>query len=298
MNEPGDWEGYRAFLVVAERGSFSLAARELGISQPTTSRRVDQLERALGTRLLVRRSRGVLPTPAGERVLVEARRMATAATAATRLVGGEPSQELRRIRISATEGLGTLWLPHRLAALETPNVRVDLVIDNAATDLSARHAEIAVRLFRPRQPDLVARRVGTLGFGLFATRGYLDARGTPRRLTDLARHDHIGFLDRGQPALPSYLRWLRKLVPAERFVVNASSLLAMHELARAGRGLVLGTHAVLSADPRLERVLPGVRPPSMEVWLAVHADVRRDPDVLHVHDALAAVFAREAGALA
>ncbi len=241
MNSAPDWEGYRVFLAVAERGSFSNAARELGISQPTASRAIDALERALGTRLLVRRSRGVLPTPAGDRVLASARQMAVAAYTATR-AGGAAVVE-RRIRISATEGLGTIWLPYRLGELTSDaRLHVDLVIDNAS-DLAARQADIAIRLFKPRQPDLVAKKVGTLGFGFFASPRYLRERGTPRRLDDLSRHDHVGYLDRG--TLPSYMRWLRDLVPTERFVANASSLLAMHELARVDRGIVLGTQALV-----------------------------------------------------
>lgn len=292
MND-ADWDGFRALLAIADRGSFSKGARELGISQPTASRRIDELERALGTRLLVRRNRGILPTPAGERVLAEVRRMASGASAATRVVAGEPSAGPRRIRISVTEGLGTLWLPHQLAGLSEgmPGLRIDLVIDNLATDLSSRQAELAIRLFRPRQPDLVARKLGAVEFGFFASRVYVAAHGTPRQLRELARHDHVDFLERGTTA-PSYVRWLRQLVPEGRFVVGASSLLAMHELARAGRGIVLGTAALLGEDRQLVRLLPRAKPPAMEIWLAVHADVHRDPDVTRVSDRLAALLAR------
>lgn len=295
-----DWDGYRVLLRIAERGSFSRAANDLGISQPTASRRIEELERALGARLLVRRSRGVVPTPTGERVVAEARRMEHSAIAASRMASGEPGPARRRIRISATEGLGTLWLPHRVQALREadPTLVIELVVDNAAADLASRQADIAVRLFRPRQPDLVAHRVGSLGFGFFATPGYLAERGTPRRLGDLARHDHVGLVDRPGVAVPSYLRWLRRLVPEERFVTAASSLLAMHELARAGLGLVLATSALLAGDGRLVRVLPRAKPPGMDIWLAVHGDVRRDPDVVCVLEKLAAIIASESAALA
>lgn len=297
MNRSPDWDAYRVFLRVVERGSFSRAAGELGISQPTASRRVDDLEQALGMRLLVRRARGVVPTPTGERVLAEARRMDASALAASRMVG-EP-MTVRRVRIAATEGLGALWLPQRVDELRAGDsaLAIELVIDNAATDLASRQADIAVRLFRPRQPDLVAKSVGMLGFGFFASPKYLADHPAPKRLADLARHDHIGYVERGTAA-PSYVRWLRKLVPEERFVSASSSLLAMMELARAGQGIVLATAALLEGDRRLVRVLPRARPPSMDVWLAAHVDVRRDPDVADVMDRLAAVFAREAAALA
>lgn len=264
MNSVPDWDAYRVFLHVVDRGSFSRAAGELGISQPTVSRRIEELERALDTRLVVRRSRGVVPTPAGERILAEARRMASSATAASRLASAGTSASasaIRRVRISATEGLGAIWLPQHVEALRggDPTLAIELVIDNASTDLASRHADLAIRLFRPRQPDLVAKRVGTLGFGLYASPRYLATHPAPRRLADLARHDHVGFLERGSLTLPSYMRWLRRLVPPERFVSSASSLLGMFELARAHQGIVLGTIALLETDRRLVRVLPRAR---------------------------------------
>lgn len=295
-----DWDAYRVLLQVVERGSFSRAAGELGISQPTASRRIDELERALGARLLVRRARGVVPTPIGERVAAEARRMEQSAALAARAATGDAGPGKRRVRISATEGFGAVWLPRRVQALRAadPDLAIELVVDNAASDLAARQADLAVRLFRPRQADLVARKVGTVGFGFFASRDYLAAHPAPRRLADLSRHDHVGFADRGAPGIPTYMRWLNRIVPDDRFVVSASSLLAMAELARAGAGIVLGTVALLADDPRLVRLLPRARPPAMDIWLAVHADVRRDPDVVRVLDRLAALFTREAAALA
>ncbi len=299
MNGEPDWGALRVLLAVAERGGFSAAARALAISQPTVSRRVDELERAFGTRLLVRRSRGAVATPAGERVLAEVRRMAEGAAAARAAVDGASSR--RACAVSATEGLGTLWLPRHLAALRAaaPGVRLELIVDNLNADLSARHADVAVRLARPRQPDLVVRRVGTLGFGFFASPAYLAARGAPRRLGDLRRHDHVGFAPRpAAPPLPPHLRWLQGLAPPERFAVASSNLVAMIELARAGHGIMLGALAAVGDDPGLVRVLPRARPPAMGIWLAAHADVRRDPTVRQIFDALAALFAREAPALA
>jgi DNA-binding transcriptional LysR family regulator len=297
MNGSPTWDGFRVLLAVAEKGSFSAGARALGISQPTAGRQIEALEQALGARLLVRRSRGVVPTPAGEGVVAEASRMAEGARAAVRRAAGEALDAPAVVRISATEGLGALWLPHRLGPLlaAQPGLRVELVVDNEPVDLAARQADIAVRLFRPKQQDLVARKVGRLSFGLFASPAYLESRGTPRRLADLARHDHVGFVERGP--LPSYMRWLRELVPAERFVVSTSGLLSMYETARAGHGIVLGTKVLLGADARLRPVLPRARPPSMDVWLAVHADVRKNPVVGRAYDALVELFLREARAL-
>lgn len=299
MNDGADWDGFRVLLAVAERGSVSAGARALHLSQPTAGRRIEALEAALGARLLVRKSRGVVPTPAGEEVLAEARRMADGAHAARRRARGEGDEATRTVRVAVTEGLGTRWLPPRLAGVQEGlrGVRLELLVDNATADLSTREADVAVRLFRPKQPDLVTRKVAALGLGLFAAPAYLARHGTPRRVADLARHQHVGYVDRGAP-VPAYLRWHRTLAPRERFAIAASSVLAMAELARAGFGIASATAALYAGDPGLVRVLPNTRPPPLDVWLTTHADVRRDAAVARVVEALTALFAAEAKALA
>jgi DNA-binding transcriptional LysR family regulator len=289
-----DWDAFRVLLAVVERGSFSAGARALGISQPTTGRKIAALEAALGARLLVRRARGVVLTPAGEDVVAEARRMAEGAEAAVRRVSGASAPSV--VRISTSEGIGAAWLPKRLLAIAraNPGLRLELVIDNTPVDLSRRQADVAVRLFRPREPDIVARKVASLGFGFFASHAYVDERGTPKK-ADLAKHDFIGFPD-GVSA--GYDRWLRTLVPRERFVVRSGSILAQHEAARSGFGIVVGTVAILGHDRALERVLPRLVPPSMDVWVAAHADVRKNAGVARIFDALVELFTREAPSLA
>lgn len=286
-----DWDGFRVLLAVIERGSFSAGARALGISQPTAGRKVAALEGELGARLLLRKNRGVALTPTGEQIVDDLRRMSEGAAAAMRRASGADPTPTSLVRISATEGLGALWLPRQLNALSTkdPSLRFELVVDNAAVDLSRRQADIAVRLFRPREPDLIARKVATVAFGLYASPSYLKQHGTPARLADLGKHNVIGFGDSG--ILPSYATWLKKLVPPERFVLRTTSLLAQQEAARAGFGIVIGTRAILDEDPRVKRVLPRARIPAMEAWLAVHADVRRNAAVARVYDFLVAAFA-------
>ncbi len=296
MNTSLDWDDLRIFLSVAERRSFSAGARSLNISQPTAGRRVEALEKTLGVRLLVRQNRGAVPTPVGEQVLAEARRMAEGAGAALRRASGEQSTS-PIVRVAVTEGLGTHWLPSRLAAKRIDGVRLELLVDNATTDFGSREADIALRLFKPRQPSLVTRRVATLGFGLFAAPSYLASRGTPRRLIELRRHQHVGVVDR-RPAVSPPLQWHRKLAPREQFLVSSSSLLSMVELARAGFGITVATLALYAGDPGLVRVLPGARPPRLDVWLTTHGDLRRDSAVMRVAEVLTTLFKTEAAALA
>jgi DNA-binding transcriptional LysR family regulator len=283
-----DWDGFRVLLAVVDAGTFSGGARAVGISQPTAGRKVAALETELGVRLLVRRNRGVGLTPAGEQVVEEVRTMSSGAAAATRRARGESPTST--VRVSATEGLGAMWLPRQLHAIarRDPTLRLELVVDNAPVDLARRQADIAIRLFRPREPDLIARRVGTVEFSLYASAPYLRDRGTPRRLADLARHDVIGFGESG--VVPTYALWLQKLVSAERFVLRTTSLLAQQEAARAGFGIVVGTRLLLDSDSRLVRVLPRARVPAMDAWLAVHSDVRKNAAVARVYDALTTIL--------
>lgn len=294
MAGSNDWDAFRVLLAVVERGSFSAGARALGISQPTTGRKIAALEASLGARLLVRRARGVILTPAGEDVVAEARRMAEGAEAAARRVSGAATPSV--VRISTSEGIGAAWLPKRLLAIAraNPTLRLELVIDNQPVDLSRRQADLAVRLFRPREPEIVARKVASLAFGFFASHGYLSARGAPKRATDLARHDLVGF---PEDVSTGYERWLRTMVPRERFVVRTASILAQHEAARAGFGIVVGAVAILGHDRALERVLPRLSPPSMDIWVAAHADVRRNAGVARIFDAFVELFTKEAASL-
>ncbi|MFO0692707.1 MAG: LysR family transcriptional regulator [Polyangiales bacterium] len=287
-----DWDAYRVFLAVAERRSFSAAARALGSSQPTVGRAIASLETSLGTRLFLRTPRELVLTPDGERILDDVRRMAEAARDAERRASGGGSAIEGTIRIAVSEGLGGVWLVRRLPELREahPGLRFELVISNVPVDLARREADLALRLFRPTEPDLVARRVGRLRFGLFASPAYLEAHGSPRKRSDLAKHDLVGFPSRG--TMPTIGRWLHRLAPEERFVVTSHSLLAQHEAARAGLGIVSGAEVVLADDPRLRRVLPKLVPPSLEVYLATHVDVRRSPRVSAAYEALAGLIAK------
>ena len=269
-----DWEACRVFFSVARAQSFSAAAKELGLSQPTVGRRVAALEEALGARLVVRRARGLVLTLDGEALLADVRRMDEAFSGALRRARhGSAAKDEAPIRISASEGLA-LHLARRL--VDHRDLRVELVVDNLTVDLARRQADIGVRLYRPDQPDLVTRKVGTLRFGLYASPGYLAARGTPRKLSELEGHDLIRFAGAN---VPPYERWLAERTAGASSRLSATSLVAQHEAARAGWGISAGSCVVLGPDPALRRVVPKASLPSMEVWLTAHADVKKSPRV-------------------
>ena len=178
LASPLDWTALRDFLAVAETGSLSRAARRLGVSQPTLTRRMAALEERLRTELFRRTPRGVELTEAGESILPAARQMEQEAHAVELAISGRDAALAGLVRVTATEGLGIHWLTPALAEFQLahPAIEIQLLLQNQVLNLLQREADIAVRLSRPLQSDLVARKVGELAFGLYASREYLDER--------------------------------------------------------------------------------------------------------------------------
>ncbi len=289
-----DWEALRDFLTVAEHGSLSSAARELGVSQPTLTRRLAALESMLGADLLIRSPRGVSLTELGESLLAPLRQMRESAHAVEVAATGEGRSLAGPVRVTATDGLGIEWLTPQLAHFqrEHPEIEIQLVLRQAVVNLLAREADIAVRLGRPRQADLVARRVGELSLGLFASRDYLARHGTPRTEADLVNHYGVSFEAgmRGE-------RLIGPGVPAERIVYRANHLIALLSAVRSGYGI--GSQAVFLAgrDPDLVRVCPDVDR-RVDLWLVTHRGLRRSARIRAVFDYLTECFERDAEILA
>src|SRR5580692_7719598 len=202
MAEP-DWSHYRAFLAVLHEGSLSAAARTLGLAQPTLGRQIAELEQTLGAALFIRSPRGLVATDAARDIAPHAEAMAAAAGAMRRAASGGMSDAAGIVRITASHIVGAEVLPSLLASFRraNPAVKIELDLSNRVEDLLRGEADIAVRMVRPSQEALVARRIGTVGLGLYAHKAYLA--GAPALTTVAAlidEHTLIGF-DRETPFL-------------------------------------------------------------------------------------------------
>jgi DNA-binding transcriptional LysR family regulator len=272
MNEP-DWSLYRAFLAVMTEGSLSAAARALGLTQPTLGRQVAELERALGVALFTRSPQGVKPTDAALDLRPHAQAMAGAASALVRAASGAGDTARGVVRLTASEIIGAEVLPPILADFRPlhPGVAVELSLDNQQQDLLRGAADIAVRMVRPTQDALVARRLADTHLGLYAHRRYAEAEGLPATVDDLPAHAVIGF-DRGTP----FLRGLAQRLPLSRdgFSFRADSDLAQLAALRAGFGIGFVQHGIARRDPDLIPVCPGQIGFALEVWLVMHEDLR------------------------
>ena len=282
--EPG-WELYRSLLAVVREGTLSGAARSLGLTQPTVGRHIDALEAQLGVSLFNRSRAGLLPTDAALALVPHAESMGHAADALIRTASGEASEARGSVRLTVSELLGVELITPLLSSFFAahPRIAVELLLSSRTEDLGRREADIAVRLFRPTQAALVARRLGVLSFGLHAHPSYLAARGVPRSLDDLARHALIGF---DSEALRRRLAMPGMPHARDSFLLRCDIYLAHQAALRAGVGVGTSMFALARRDG-LTHVLPDVAPVEVEVWLAMHESSRLTRRVRLLFDFLA-----------
>lgn len=286
-----DWSLIRSFLAVAEAGSLSAAARTTGISQPTLGRHVQAVEAALGVTLFTRVAQGLALTEAGRALVPAARAMRVAAAELALTARSQAAGIAGTVRITASRVVSHAILPPILARLRQsePGIQIDLVPSDTTENLLFGEADIALRMYRPTQGDLVARQIGAVPLGLYAARSYLDRRGRPATLDDLMHHDFIG-----QDRMDQIIRVMGALgmeVDRSFFPVRCDDPLTYVELVRAGCGLGGILRAVGDPDPALERLDLVADLPSLPVWLTAAPRLRQSPRLRRVWDALAEAFA-------
>ena len=289
-----DWHLFRAFLGVVREGSLSSAARTLGTTQPTMGRQVAALEASLGVKLFVRSLDGLSPTEAGLRLIPSAEAMAAAAEAAQRSASGEVDEERGIVRITASEVIGGEVLPSILADLRAlhPRIMMELALSNRNEDLLRGEADIAVRMVRPVQGALIAKRIGRIDVGLYGHRRYLKGRTMPATLHDLRQHALIGY-DRDQ----AYARMIETMggsLTRDMFTFRSDSDLAQLAALRAGLGVGASQLGIARRDRNLVPVLHAELIFSMDAWIAMHRDLRGNRRIRLTFDHLATALARYA----
>ncbi|HWU74162.1 MAG TPA: LysR family transcriptional regulator [Sphingomonas sp.] len=278
------WDDLKYFIALARAGTLSAAARKMGAEHTTIARRVASLEAGLGMRLFDRSSGGFVLTAEAARIAELAARIERDAFEIERTAQGGKSDLEGQVRISAPPAFAGAFLAARLVALRAahPGLDIELVGDSRSVSLSRREADIAIRLNPPEGASIVARRVGTLAFGLYGERSYVE------RTPDSERH-FIGY-DESLDHVPQQ-RWLRSVFGAQRLVFRSNELATLHQAAAAGMGLAVLPRFMGDADPRLVMV-PAEPPPSgRELWLLIHPDLRRSPRFRAVFDFLVAALA-------
>jgi DNA-binding transcriptional LysR family regulator len=287
-----DWNRARAFLVTAEEGSLSAAARALGMSQPTLGRQVEALERELDVLLFDRIGKRLVLTEPGLDLLEHVRAMGDAAGRVSLAASGQSQALEGTVTISVGEMFAAYVLPSILSTLRAsePGIDLEIVATNTASDLLRREADIAIRNFRPTHPELVARKVRDMAGHLYAATSYLDRLGRPITLAKLSDADFIGF--NRSPAMIDRLRPLGLALTQKNFVLISESQLVQWALIKQGLGVGVMAELIGDAEPLVERVLPELAAVMFPVWLASHRELHTSRRVRVVFDLLANELAR------
>lgn len=264
-----DWDHFRYFLAIARTRSLTAAGRELGVSQPTVSRRLDAMESRLKVRLFDHTERGYELTAAGAEIFEAVERVGDVLSSIERKVFGKDLQLTGSLRVTCTETLLNGYLaPHVWQFLDRhPGIECSIISTDAQLSLSRRDADLAIR-FTGRPPEtLVSRRLTMAAFGIYAARvepgGRLDR-------SNLESWDWIGWHDE------IYNRMLlTSAFPEARIKHRIDSTAAMHWMVRGGQGVAILPCYIADRDPGLRRVLPELLSESTpDLWVLYHPDVR------------------------
>ena len=274
-----DWENLRHFVVLAREGTLSAAARLLGVDHATVARRVAALEAETGLKLVDRRARSYQLTDHGRRIAATALPMEEAAFAVGRVVQAVKPGLRGEVAISSPPSLANALIAPRLLLLrrQHPGVRIKLIGEKRAASLNRREADVALRLSRPSEPGLIARKIGSFGFGLYGASSYLKA--TPRHAFAFIAYDD------SMDDAPQQ-KWLQTVTAGSEIVLRTNDLENQAAAARTGLGVAVLPDFLGEPDPRLERYDITPAPPNRDVWLLVHRDLRQAPLVRAVMEFL------------
>jgi DNA-binding transcriptional LysR family regulator len=288
MTELMDWTLVRSFLAVVRQGSLSAAARTTGLTQPTIGRHIEQLEKNLGLALFSRSNSGLIPTEAATGLILHAEAMEIALAALVRASksGGDDISPEGTVRITASEIMGLNVIPSILKTLRFayPKIFFELALNNRTDNLLRRAADIAVRMVRPKQDGLVARKIGDVFLKFYAHRSYVEQFGAPKTMEELKRFHLIGF-DQDDHSARSVVAGSFP-VSRDMFSLRCDSDSVQLAALKSGLGIGLVQLAIARTDANLIEILPNAAPLKLECWLAVHEDQKNQPAIRATLDGL------------
>lgn len=267
-----NWDDLKIFLDVARQPKLDKAALHLSIDATTISRRLRRLESDLGQTLFERTRRGHILTQAGEQLL---RRVEEMESLSLDIASDGSSQKdaAGRIRLGATEGLGTTIIAPSLAAFRTlyPDIHVDLIALSGFVSVPKREADMSILLTRPAKGRLKIRKLADYTLQLYAADQYLAARGRISSTSDLSDETLIGYVD--DLIYSSQLRYFDELMPGIVPQLCSPSILAQAEMITAGAGIGFLPEFMALRLPNLREVMPDQMRVKRSFWLSIHEDV-------------------------
>lgn len=266
-----DWDKLRIFHTAAESGSFTHAAEKLNMSQSAVSRQISALEEDLGLKLFIRHARGLVLTEVGEQLFRTAHRMHWELQQVETQMSESQDVPTGPLLVTTTVGIGSTWLSSRIHEflMLYPDIQIEIKLNDAELDLAMREADVAIRLHRPNQSEMIQRKLFTVHNHFYVSKEYVAQHGEPRTVDELDSHRIISF---GEP-VPSYLgdiNYLERLGRPDssprRAAMKVNAIYGMMQAARAGIGIAMLPDYVTENETNLQRVLAGIEIPSYEAY--------------------------------
>ncbi len=281
-----DWNRARAFLVTAEEGSLSAAARALGMTQPTLGRQVSALEKELNVALFERVGQGLILTPSGLELVEHVRAMGEAANKVSLVASGQSQSIEGSVCISASEVHAYFYLPKIIKKLRkiAPKINIEIIATNKVSDLRRREADIAIRNFRPTHPELIARKIRDEKAQLYATSEYIQSLTEPVTLTILNSAEYISFDSSGE--LMNGLNALGLNLNKTNFPIISENFLTHWQLVKQGVGIGIMPTDIGDSDPLVQRVTDDFPIIEYPIWLTTHRELNSSRRVRLVFDLL------------
>ena len=283
-----DWALWRSFAAVVADGSLSAAARRIGYSQPTLGRHIEALEQQLGITLFDRTLQGLKPTETALRLYQSVSAAEEKLAEAALVAEGSTGDLEGTVRITASTVVSHYILPQLLRPIrdEFPAVAIEIVPSDSIENLLLRESDIAIRMFRPTQLELIVKKLGELPIVATAHASYLGAHGTPTTPDDLRHHTLVG-LDRSD-LLITAARSLGFELRRADFALRTDSQTGGWELLKAGLGIGFAQLGLVNDTPGMRALLPGLKIPGLDVWLTTHRELFLSPRIRAIYDRLAA----------
>lgn len=268
------WDDLRFVLAIARFGNLAAAANALGVNHSTMFRRLNALEKDIGSKLFERLAVGYRPTEAGQRLIEAAERMEAEALALDRELSGRDTRLSGQLRVTCSETLAARVLMPLIAGFRSqhPGILVDLLIENRVIDMARREADVALRAMRPSQGDLFGRKIADVQWSFFASAGYLTTHGTPKTLADLGKHAVIGWAENATQTKAD--AWIAKNVPSSSIGFRANGFVNQFVAVRDGLGLALLPVYLAAGEKNVVPVLGRVKHLVTEMWIVTHRSLK------------------------
>lgn len=273
-----DWDKLRIFHAVAEAGSLTHAGEALGLSQSAVSRQIGALESQLNATLFHRHARGLILTEQGELLYRTARDIFSRLAVTEAMIADAKDKPSGDLCVTTTVAFGTVWLAPRLKEFTDlyPDIRIEMVVDDRELDLSMREADVAIRMWKPTQADLVYRKLLTVHNHVYASVEYIARHGTPQAIEDLDRHRLIVYGEEA-PAHLNNINWLLKVgdpaVPREP-ILTVNNVYGVMQSMVSGLGIAALPDYMVEGNPRIVRVMPNIDGPNFDTYLVYPEELR------------------------